>query len=154
VIGSGLVIPPGTYSYSDGGVEYSSDKSAVVSGGLEVRAGEFWSGHQQSVKANVRVRFNAHVATAMTYGRNAADLPQGEFVGDLAGFRLDWSFTPRMFLNAFVQYNGETDTWVSNVRYNLIHHPLSDVYVVWNETRMPGLTRRALLFKYTHMVAF
>ena len=73
---------------------------------------------------------------------------------DLLGLRLNWSLTPRMFLNAFVQYNGETDTWISNVRFNLIHRPLSDIYIVWNETRLPGLTRRALLFKYTHLIAF
>jgi hypothetical protein len=68
--------------------------------------------------------------------------------------RLDWSFTPRMFLNAFVQYNGEADTWLSNIRYNLIHRPLSDIYVVWNETRSPAGTRRALLLKYTHLLSF
>lgn len=59
-----------------------------------------------------------------------------------------------MFLNAFVQCNGAADTWISNVRFNLIHRPLSDIYVVWNETRVPGLSSRAILFKYTHLVAF
>jgi len=59
-----------------------------------------------------------------------------------------------MFLNAFVQYNGEADTWLSNVRFNLIHRPLSDIYVVWNETRGPGSTGRALMLKYTHLLAF
>ena len=58
----------------------------------------------------------------------------------------DWSVTPRMFLNAFVQYNGETDTWLSNVRYNLVHRPLSDFYVVWNETHAP----RAAAEVHTH----
>ena len=58
-----------------------------------------------------------------------------------------------MFLNAFVQYNGETDTWLTNVRYNFIHRPLSDIYVVWNETRSATITRRALLLKYTYMLA-
>ena len=58
----------------------------------------------------------------------------------------DWSVTPRMFLNAFVQYNGETDTWLSNVRYNLVHRPLSDFYVVCNETHAP----RAAAEVHTH----
>ena len=57
--------------------------------------------------------------------------------------------------NAFVQYNGEADSWLSNVRFNLIHRPLSDIYVVWNETRLPGSSpQRALLMKYTHLIAF
>ena len=59
-----------------------------------------------------------------------------------------------MFLNAFVQYNGETDVWSSNVRYNLIHRPLSDIYVVWNETHSTGISGRALMLKYTHLIAF
>jgi hypothetical protein len=59
-----------------------------------------------------------------------------------------------MFLNAFVQHNGETDLWLSNIRRNLMHRPLSDIYVVWNEARAPGVTRRALLLKYTHLIAF
>jgi hypothetical protein len=60
-----------------------------------------------------------------------------------------------MFLNAFVQYNGQSDSWLTNIRYNVIHRPLSDIYVVWNETRLPGeLPRRALMLKYTHLVAF
>jgi hypothetical protein len=59
-----------------------------------------------------------------------------------------------MFLNAFVQYNGEADAWISNIRYNFMHRPLSDIYVVWNETRLPGLSRRALMLKYTHQIGF
>ena len=59
-----------------------------------------------------------------------------------------------MFLNAFVQYNGETDSWLSNTRFNLIHRPLSDIYVVWNEARTPTETRRAVMTKYTQLIAF
>ena len=59
-----------------------------------------------------------------------------------------------MFLNAFVQYNGQSDSWLTNIRFNLIHRPLSDIYVVWNETRLPTDTRRALMLKYTHLIAF
>jgi hypothetical protein len=35
-----------------------------------------------------------------------------------------------------------------------MHRPLSDIYVVWNETRAAGDDRRALLLKYTHLLAF
>ena len=102
----------------------------------------------------VRFRLNEHVAASANITRNIINLPQGTFAADLERFRLDWSFTPRMFLNAFVQYNGEADTWLSNIRFNLIHRPLSDIYVVWNETRLPGDIRRALMLKYTHLIAF
>jgi hypothetical protein len=153
-IGSDLTIQPGRYWFEDAGVEYSSNRSAMLSGGIEVEAGEFWTGRRRTLNGNLRFRFDSHFAVSGTLSRNDVDLPQGSFLGTLAGFRVDWSLTPRMFMNAFIQYNGETDTWLSNVRFNLMHRPLSDVYLVWNETRLPGETRRALLFKYTHLIAF
>ena len=154
VVGPGLRIDPGEYTFESVSVNYRSDQSAVVSVGLGIDAGEFWTGQQQILEGSVRVRMNEHVAATASLTRNDVDLPQGSFIANLARFRLDWSFTPRMFLNAFVQYNGEADAWLSNIRFNLIHRPLSDIYVVWNETRQPGDTRRALLLKYTHLIAF
>jgi hypothetical protein len=131
-IGPVLTVQPGEYSYDDVGLEYQSNRSATISGTLNVNAGEFWSGHQRTFGGSIRYRFSAFLAASATLSRSDIDLPDGSFTGDLVGFRLDWSFNPRMFLNAFVQYNGEADTWLSNVRFNLIHRPLSDIYVVWN----------------------
>jgi hypothetical protein len=153
-IGSQLSVQPGEYGFEDAGLEFRSNRSAAVSGSFEINAGEFWTGRQRAVSGNVRYRLSAHLAASASVSRSVVDLPDGSFTGDLVGLRLDCSFTPRMFLNAFVQYNGEADAWLSNVRFNLIHRPLSDIYVVWNETRTAGVARRALLLKYTHLIAF
>ena len=59
-----------------------------------------------------------------------------------------------MFLNAFVQYNGRDDVWLSNIRFNLIHRPLSDIYVVWNNARGAATRSAACIVKYTHSFAF
>jgi hypothetical protein len=153
-VGSNLRIPAGEHAFENVSIEYRSDQSATISGNVGVESGEYWTGTQRVTSAGLRFRFNEHVAASASVTRNAVDLPQGAFAANLARFRLDWSFTPRMFLNAFVQYNGESETWLSNIRFNLIHRPLSDIYVVWNETRLPNDTRRAVLLKYTHLIAF
>ncbi len=153
-IGSSLTVAPGAYRFEEVGANYTSNKSASISGSLEAKAGGFWTGRQRAVDASLRVRFSANFAASATLSRSAIDLPQGSFTGNLVGLKLDCSFTPRMFLNAFVQYNGEANVWLSNIRYNLIHHPLSDLYVVWNETRLPGATQRALLLKFTQTLVF
>ena len=148
-----VTVAPGEYQFDDAGVEFRSNRSGALSGGGDLTMGEFWTGRQTSASGNVRWRLNAHLALSTSLSRNVITLPNGSFTGNLLGMRADWSVTPRMFLNAFVQYNGETDTWLTNVRYNFIHRPLSDIYVVWNETRSATITRRALLLKYTHMIA-
>jgi len=45
------------------------------------------------------------------------------------------------------------------VRFDLIHRPLSDLFIVYNEQRLtetptPINTGRGLIVKYTHMLAF
>jgi hypothetical protein len=62
-----------------------------------------------------------------------------------------------MFLNAFVQYNGLTRDVSSNVRFDFIHHPLSDLFVVYNETRPFDdgvLSSRSVAVKLTHLLSF
>jgi hypothetical protein len=69
-----------------------------------------------------------------------------------------------MFADALTQYDAERNRLNLNVRFNLIHHPLSNLYVVWNEQRfttdasldfpngapLPG---RSITVKLTHMLA-
>jgi uncharacterized protein DUF5916/cellulose/xylan binding protein with CBM9 domain len=153
-VGPDLRIEAGEHAFDNVAIEYRSDQSARLSGSVGMEAGEYWTGSQRVASGGVRLRLNEHVAASASVTRNVIDLPQGMFAANLAQFRLDWSFSPRMFLNAFVQYNGEADAWLSNIRFNLIHRPLSDIYVVWNESRLPGDTRRALMLKYTHLIAF
>jgi len=152
-VGGNLRIAPGEYTFETVSLDYRSDRSARVSGALGLEAGKFWNGTQRRASGSLRVRLSEHVAVGASLARDTIELPQGSFAANLVGLRLDTSFSPQMFLNAFVQYNGDTDTWLSNTRFNLIHRPLSDIYVVWNETRLPGETRRAVLLKYTHLIA-
>jgi hypothetical protein len=153
-VGPSLRIEAGDHAFDNVAIDYRSDQSAMLSANVGIEAGEYWTGSQRVASSGVRFRLNEHVAASASLTRNVINLPQGTFAANLARFRLDWSFTPRMFLNAFVQYNGEADSWLSNIRFNLIHRPLSDIYVVWNETRVPGDTQRALMLKYTHLIAF
>ena len=60
-----------------------------------------------------------------------------------------------MFLNALIQYNSDLRQVSSNIRFNLIHRPLSDIFIVYNEQRdafQRGVADKALSIKYTHML--
>ena len=53
----------------------------------------------------------------------------------LATTRLNYSFTPHMFLDTLIQYNSTVKEITSNIRFNFIYKPLSDLFVVYNERR-------------------
>ena len=64
-----------------------------------------------------------------------------------------------MFVDALVQYDPVSALVNTNVRFNFIHHPLSDLFIVFNEQRFTTPRRRhararGLTVKVTQMVAF
>jgi hypothetical protein len=75
---------------------------------------------------------------------------------NLLSTRFAVNFSTAVFLNGLVQYNTDAKQWSSNIRFNVIHHPLSDFFFVYNERRntLSGdLIDRALIAKLTYMIA-
>jgi hypothetical protein len=88
---------------------------------------------------------------------NDIDLPASSYVSKLVATRLNYSFNTRIFLNALVQYNSDTHQWSSNVRFNVIHRPLSDLFLVYNDRRLDttgDLVDRSVIAKVTYLLAF
>ena len=84
-------------------------------------------------------------------------MPNGEFTTQLVGTRFLYAFTSRAFVNAFFQYNTDTRQVSSNIRFNITHHPLSDLYIVYNDTRdtlRDELSGRAVMIKLTNLFNF
>ena len=149
-----IAIPPGDYHFGELVLFYESTRSKRLSVLLHGNYGTFWDGDRRRGRVGLRWRLNAHLSASAEYDRNHITLPEGAFSEPLVALRLDWSLTTRMFLNAFVQYNGRDDVWLSNIRFNLIHRPLSDIYVVWNSARGAATRSAACVVKYTHSFAF
>jgi hypothetical protein len=85
------------------------------------------------------------------------NLPNGAFRTTLVGARLLYGFSPRVFLNGFFQYNTDTHQFTSNIRFNVIHHPLSDLYIVYNDSRDArdgSPVERAFIVKFTNLFNF
>ena len=154
-VSKGVVLPPGEYRFRQVLSTFSSNKSGRLSGSVGYTGGEFYTGDIRGGTGGVRLRVDEHLAASANYAYNDVSLPQGAFTTHLPRFRVDWSFSTRMFLNAFVQYNSATKTWLSNIRYRLIYRPLSDFYFVYNETRTAGRRdQRTIALKHTILLSF
>ena len=104
---------------------------------------------------SVRARFSPKLAATLSVSRDQVHAGGASFGTTLASVRIDGSFSTRMFLNAFLQYNSVTRQLSSNVRYDFIHHPLSDLYIVYNDTRaVGGPPQRTIAVKHTLMLSF
>jgi hypothetical protein len=162
-IPSGQFIPAGRYTFHTQTVSYNGSNSRRLAFDGEYRSGEFYNGARKGITAAGRVRVSQKLAATLSVSRDAIDLPNAvSFNTTLSSLRVDASFSTRMFLNAFIQYNSVTRQVSSNIRYDFIHHPLSDIYLVYNDTHFVDITRptpaqepsRTLILKVTHLLSF
>ena len=152
---------PGSYGWNEYVLELETDHSRKVSGSALITSGGFWTGTQVSTKVGVLVRPSYHLTFDTALQRNDIHLPppMRDFVTNLVTSRIGYAFNTRTFLDTLVQYNTDLKQLSANVRFDLIHRPLSDLFIVYNEQRLtetptPINTGRGLIVKYTHMLAF
>jgi small-conductance mechanosensitive channel/CRP-like cAMP-binding protein len=151
----------GTYGWNEYAVELETDHSRKVSGSALITSGGFWSGTQRSAKIGVVYRPSYHLTFDTALQRNDITLPapMRDFTTNLVTSRIGYAFNTRTFLDTLLQYNTDLKQFSANVRLDLIHRPLSDLFVVYNQQQLtdspvPVNAGRGLILKYTHMLAF
>jgi hypothetical protein len=161
-IAPGQSIAPGRYQFINYVASYDAQVARRFAPGFQFRGGEFYNGSRTGFSLGGRMRLSEKLATSLTYSRDVVTLPATRFTTGLAVARIDASFSTRMFLSAFIQYNSVTRQLASNIRYHFIHRPLSDLFLVYNDTHFIDISRptaqqlpaRALTLKYTHLFSF
>ena len=153
----GVKIQPGLYDFNEYFALYRSNNSRRVSYETRVSVGGLYNGTRNGYAFAPTLRLNEHLNASVGLQINDIDLPTASYVSKLVATRVNYAFNTKVFLNALVQYNTDNRQWTSNVRFNVIHRPLSDIFLVYNERRLDttgDLIDRALIAKMTWMVAF
>jgi hypothetical protein len=151
-----VTVPSGTYRYHDWFVVFRPDSSRALQPTGRFGVGPFYTGYKHTYTAGLTWRANYKLNTSVQYTHNNISLAGGRADSDLVTTRVNYSFSTTMFLNALVQYNSNRSQWSSNIRFNIIHRPLSDFYLVYNERRdsiTGDLVDRAVIAKLTYMLS-
>ncbi|MBI4456688.1 MAG: carbohydrate binding family 9 domain-containing protein [Acidobacteria bacterium] len=149
-------IASGDYQFDEYQLSLSTDKSRMFSGELLLTTGGFYDGDKRSRRLSGRFQPGRHFRAELTWTQDNIKLPSGSFDTNLVIARFGYSFNTKMFLNALIQYNTDQREVTSNIRFNLIHHSLSDFFLVYNERRAftGEVMERALIGKLTYIFSF
>jgi hypothetical protein len=153
----GVQVQPGRYDFNEYFVLWRGNTSAPFSFEARYSNGEFYDGYRRGYTFGPRFRPNERLNATVSLQVNDIELTGGSFVSKLITSRVNYNFNTQMFVNALVQYNTDSRQWSSNLRFNIIHRPLSDFFLVYNERRderSNALINRALVAKMTYLVAF
>ena len=153
----GVRVNPGRYEFKEYFIFWNTSNAARVSFNNRYSIGRFYDGYRRSYTFGPSVRLNEHFNASLNLAVNDIALSTGSFVSKLLTTRVNYNFNTRMFVNALVQYNSDNHQWTSNLRFNVIHRPLSDFFLVYNEgrdERTGQMLSRAIIAKMTYLVAF
>jgi hypothetical protein len=157
---TGIEVPAGEFNFAEAALSYRASGARWISGNVRFSKGTFFDGDKTSIGGSARLRPNYHLLVDLSAQHNEGTLAGSPFTADLFSGRLRYAHSTRFFASAFVQYNKSAELLVTNVRVNLIHAPLSDVFLVYTERRdmadgvLDRLRGRVVTLKVTRLFGF
>jgi len=133
-IRDGIVIPVGGYDFTRGRIEVESSKVRDFSIGFNLGLGDYYDGVRQRYSVFTSWRPAPLFKGSVEYVHNDLDLEDGSFTTQFGTLRADFSFTPELAWNNFLQWDNESDTWGLNSRVFWLPRPGREIFLVFNET--------------------
>ena len=157
---SGATIAAGRHSFDAVEASYTFGPQRIFSGSLQARYGGWFDGDLTSVGfSRGRIEVTPRLSLEPSVSLNWIDVPNDRFSTTLALTRVNYTFTPRMFLSALVQYNSSNDSFSANARFRWEYAPGSEIFLVYTEERdtfdferFPELSNRGLVLKVTRLL--
>ncbi len=152
-------IPAGAYAWTYWQVRGGTNASQPLSASYTFITGGLWSGHQRAQQLTVSARpsGNAGVSLGVSHTEATLSIPDASFEALLWTTRATYSFTTNMFFDALAQYDPHQHQLNANLRFNVIHHPLSNLFVVFNEQKInlpdAPATGFGVIVKFTQMMS-
>ena len=152
-------VPAGRYRTDQLRANFTSSPSRPWILGANLSRSDFFGGELLNMGGSLTITPAPALSISASFTRNDVDLPNGSFTADITGLRLIWALSTKVTTNALIQYNSLTDDFISNVRFNFIYRPGSDLFLVFTEERGVdddrwALADRGMVLKFTYLVRF
>lgn len=143
------------YNWQNVTAGFASDQRKVFRYKLNTTLGEFYNGRNTNFNGEINYRYQPFGSIAVRFDYNDLRLAPGYGREKLfiVSPRMDLTFTDKIFLTTFLQYNTLADNVNLNARFQWRYKPASDFFIVYTENYLPetfASKSRALVFKFTY----
>lgn len=119
------------FTYYNASLNYFTDQRKKLWLFAQPLIGQYYNGKIVSLSGSLNYRQQPYIVLAMNFTYNYIDLPIGTNKVFLLGPRLDWTFSKKVFLTSFLQYNSQFDNMNVNMRFQWRFAPVSDFFLVY-----------------------
>lgn len=145
------------YDWHNVMVTFQSNIRKLLNTTFQSSYGGFYNGTNFNFTGQLNYRYQPYGNISMRVDYNDVRLKEGYGKEKLflIGPRIDLTFTDKLFLTTYVQYNNLLDNVNLNARFQWRYKPASDFFIVYTENYLPGVEglrsrNRALVFKFTY----
>ncbi len=143
------------YNWNAVSIEYNSNPRKAFYYQISSSIGGFYNGENFNLSGELTYRYQPYGNVALRFDFNDLRLPEnfGQEQLFLIGPRIDLTFTDKIFLTTYVQYNNVLDNINLNARFQWRYQPASDLFIVYTENYLPEdlfSKNRALVLKLTY----
>lgn len=144
-----------TYDWHTISAMLKTNARKLVNAEIGFTYGGFYNGTNLNISGKFNVRYQPYGNVSLNFDYNDLRLPghYGKEKLFLIGPRIDLTFTDKLFLTTYYQYNNLLDNMNLNLRFQWRYKPASDLFLVYTENYFPkGFTsrNRAIVFKLNH----
>ena len=159
-IATNVTLPVGGYTFQNVTAQYRPGTQHRASGTLSAATGSFYNGTKTALSYGGRVKISNQLLIEPAITLNFVDLREGSFNSNVVSGRTTFTFTPRAFVSALLQYNSASHVFTTNVRFRWEYRPMSDFFIVYSEGRdtnvtgFPTMQNRGFVVKLTKLFRY
>lgn len=144
-----------TYNWQTLMVTVQSNVRKLINTTFQSSYGGFYNGTNFNFTGQINYRYQPFGNISMRVDYNDVRLKEGYGKEKLflIGPRVDITFTDKLFLTTYYQYNNLLNNMNLNARFQWRYKPASDFFIVYTENYVPSpfsSRNRALVFKFTY----
>ena len=151
---SNLQIKTGEYNNSEIQFVLMTNKSKNLSFNTRSYFGSYFGGYKISNNASLNFRSGDKFSSVVSMNANNIKIKGEVLNAIISGLNLTYSFTPRMFLQSFIQYNNVSKLFSVNTRFGLLNDANTGLFIVLNILKdsdiIDEINNQQITIKYTH----
>lgn len=128
------------FSWKNVLAEFNSDTRKLFNYTLNTSMGGYFNGTRWNINGLMNYRVQPYGSIGMTASYNNISLPRPYNSAELilVGPTMDITFTDKLFLTTFIQYNNQIDNLNMNMRFQWRFAPVSDLFIVYTGNSYTG----------------
>ena len=151
---SNLQIKTGEYNNSEIQFVLMTNKSKNLSFNTRSYFGSYFGGYKISNNASLNFRSGDKFSSVVSMNANNIKIKGEVLNAIISGLNLTYSFTTRMFLQSFIQYNNVSKLFSVNTRFGLLNDANTGLFIVLNILKdsdiIDEINNQQITIKYTH----